>query len=189
LGVRPGRRPGTRGRIASATAPRPATDLPGELGHDYAAARPDHAPLGGYLTLASVFGVALTGGLVAAPLRGRELPRLGGGDLVLIGVATHKVSRLITKDRVTSFLRAPFTRYQEATGHGEVAEEARGTGLQKALGELLICPYCIALWVAGGFLVGTVHAPRVTRLLAGMWTAHAVADFVQLGYSAAEKRA
>jgi hypothetical protein len=40
-----------------------------------------------------------------------------------------------------------------------------------------------------GGTVGYVHAPRLTRLLAGMWSAHAVADFVQLAYSSAEKRA
>ena len=67
-------------------------------------------------------------------------------------------------------------------------EEARGRGLRYATGELLTCPYCLAQWVAGGFVIGYVHAPRVTRLLAGMWTAHAIADAVQLAYSAAEQR-
>jgi hypothetical protein len=52
-----------------------------------------------------------------------------------------------------------------------------------------VCPYCLAQWIAAGFTVGYVHAPRLTRLLAGMWSAHAVADFVQLAYSSAEERA
>jgi Protein of unknown function (DUF1360) len=108
--------------------------------------------------------------------------------VVLIGVATHKVSRLLTKDKVTSFLRAPFTRFQEEAGHGELEEVARGRGLRLAVGELLVCPYCIAQWVAGAFFLGLVFAPRITRVLAGMWSAHAIADSVQLAYSAAEKR-
>jgi hypothetical protein len=42
--------------------------------------------------------------------------------------------------------------------------------------------------VAGGFTVGIVAAPRVTRLLAGMFTMVAAADFLHLAYKAAEKR-
>jgi hypothetical protein len=74
-----------------------------------------------------VFGAALTGGLVAAHRSGRELPeRLGARDLLLAGIATHKLSRLITKDKITSAVRAPFTRFQEKAGHGELDEAARG---------------------------------------------------------------
>ena len=40
--------------------------------------------------------------------------------------------------------------------------------------------------MAGAFTLGYVFAPRTTRLLAGMWTVHAIADAAQLAYSAAE---
>ncbi|MEA2156469.1 MAG: hypothetical protein QOE11_2609 [Solirubrobacteraceae bacterium] len=150
----------------------------------------EHRPLGGYTALAGVFTAALAGGLVAAQRGGGTLPEeLSVKDVVLAGVATHKLSRLIAKDKATSFLRAPFTRYQESTGHGELAEAARGEGLRLAIGELLICPYCLAQWIAGAFAVGHVASPRLTRLLTAMWTAHAIADAAQLAYSAAEKRA
>jgi Protein of unknown function (DUF1360) len=43
--------------------------------------------------------------------------------VLLHGLATQKASRLIATDKVTSFLRAPFTRYQEPAGHGELEEE------------------------------------------------------------------
>jgi hypothetical protein len=171
------------------TAPQDRTDLPGTLGADYGRDA-QHRPLGSYAVLTGAFGAALGGALLAARRSGRPVPeRLSAQDVLLAGVATHKLSRLIAKDKVTSFLRAPFTRFQESAGHGEIEEEARGQGLRLATGELLICPYCLAQWVAAGFTVGYVHAPRLTRLLAGMWTAHAVADFVQLAYSSAEKRA
>jgi hypothetical protein len=106
----------------------------------------------------------------------------------MAGIATQKVSRLIAKDKVTSFVRAPFTRFQEKAGHGEVEEQPRGTGLRRATGELVACPYCLAQWISGGFAVGYVFTPRLTRLLAGMWTIHALADAAQLAYRAAEKR-
>jgi hypothetical protein len=150
----------------------------------------EHRPLGGYGVLSSIFGASLVGGLVAAHRAGRSLPEeLSAKDIVLMGIATQKVSRLITKEKASSFVRAPFTHYQEPTGYGEVAEEARGEGLRLAIGELLICPYCLAQWIAGAFTIGHVASPRLARLLTSMWTAHALADALQLAYSAAEKRA
>jgi hypothetical protein len=149
----------------------------------------EHRPLGGYFALASLFEASFAGALVAAHRAGRPLPAdIRVKDIVLTGVATHKLARLIAKDKVTSYIRAPFTRFQERTGYGEVAEEARGDGLRLAIGELLICPYCLAQWIAGAFTIGHVAAPRLTRLLTAMWTAHALADAAQLAYSAAEKR-
>jgi hypothetical protein len=147
-------------------------------------------PLAAYAGLTAGFGVALGGALGAMRAAGRELPeRPALGDVVLMGVATHKLSRLISKDRVTSFLRAPFTRLQEPAGHGEVEEAARGTGVQLAVGELLVCPYCLAQWVAAGFAVGLAAAPRATRFVAGIYAAETIADVLQLAYQAAEDRA
>jgi hypothetical protein len=164
------------------------TDLPGTLGGGYAAGD-EHRPLGGYALLSTAFATAMAAAFVTARRRGRPLPEIGLQDVLLGGVATHKLARLIAKDKVTSFIRAPFTRFQEKAGHGELEEEARGRGLQMAAGELLICPYCLAQWISGGFIAGHLHAPRLTRLLAGMWTMHAVADAIQLAYGAAERRA
>jgi hypothetical protein len=146
----------------------------------------DDRPLGGYTALTAAFGTAFAGALIALRASGRRPDELRVGDLVLGGIATHKLSRLIAKDRVTSFIRAPFTRYQDREGHGEISEEARGSGLQKAMGELLICPYCLAQWVAAGVGVGFVAAPRTTRFLAGVYAMETVSDFLQLAYSAAE---
>jgi hypothetical protein len=164
------------------------TDLPNAIGDGYARDAEGHRPIAGYAVLSGGFTVAFAAALVEAQRAGRLPERLDARDLVLAGVATHKLARLIAKDKVTSFIRAPFTRYQEASGHGEVEEAARGTGLRLATGELLICPYCLAQWIAGAFAIGFVRAPRVTRLLAGMWTIHTIADALQLAYAAAESR-
>ncbi len=94
-------------------------------------------PLGGYAVIAGLYGAAFAGFLLTAKKADRPLPeRIGLKDILLLGVATHKVSRLITKDWVTSPLRAPFTEYQGTAGAGEVKEKARGQGLQRALGDL-----------------------------------------------------
>lgn len=150
----------------------------------------EHRPLRAYAGLTAAFGTALGGSILASRRAGRELPeRVGWSDVVLLGVATHKLSRLIAKDRVTSFIRAPFTVYQEPGGPGQVEERARGTGARLALGELLICPYCLAQWVSAAFACGLVAAPRTTRLVAALYTVETLSDFLQLAYHAGEERA
>ena len=94
----------------------------------------------------------------------------------------------ISKDRITSFVRAPFTEFEGRAGHGEVDEKPRGRGLRRSFGELLTCPYCLAQWVTAGFAVGLVYAPRATRLVATVYTAEAISDFLQLAYKAGEDR-
>ncbi len=55
------------------------------------------------------------------------------------------------------------------------------------MGDLIICAYCLGLWSTGAIGAGMVAAPRTTRFLAGVLAAHAGADALQVGYSAAEK--
>jgi Protein of unknown function (DUF1360) len=149
----------------------------------------DERPLASYAILAGTYGGALAASLVILHARGHELPEhFTAADMLLVGVASHKLSRLITRGKVTSFLRAPTTRFQRSSGHGEVEEEPRGHGLRFAVGELLVCPYCIAQWIATGLTVGLVGAPRVTRLLSTISVAHTVSDFLQVVYRAAENQ-
>jgi hypothetical protein len=152
----------------------------------------EHRPLDGYLAAMGAFGV-LAGSLgAAAKLGGKPVPeRPATADVVLISVATHKLSRLLAKDSVTSPLRAPFTRYSEPGGAAEVNEEVRdqGSSLRHGIGELISCPFCLAVWVATGLTGGLVLAPRLTRLAAATLTATAVSDFLQMAYSIAKEAA
>ena len=146
-------------------------------------------PMAGRVTLVAAFGASLVAARVAARVTGREPPeRPHPADVVMVGFATHKLSRLLTKAKATSFMRAPFTEYEEAKGRGEVEERPRGEGARRALGELLVCPFCMSQWISAGFAAGLVLAPRATRLVAASYSAQAVADFLQLAYAAAEKR-
>ncbi|GAA3748956.1 DUF1360 domain-containing protein [Plantactinospora mayteni] len=152
----------------------------------------EYRPLGGYLAAMGTYaGVALALG-IAAKTTGRRAPdRPGASDVVLLSVATHKLSRLLSKDAVTSPLRAPFTRYDRPIGSGEVMEQVRdqGSSTRHAVGELLSCPFCLAVWVATGLTGGLVLAPRLTRLVATAFTAVAASDFLQMGYAVAQRAA
>jgi hypothetical protein len=148
-----------------------------------------HRPLVAYNALIAAFNGLAAGGLLAAHRAGRLPERLSAGDIALAGAATYRLARLLARDRVTSGLRAPFTRFQDDAGHGEVDEAARGTGLRRALGELLVCPDCLALWVAGGFTAGLVVRPRVTRAVAASLAIHAAADALQAADTATRQKA
>jgi hypothetical protein len=153
-------------------------------------AEPDERPpLAAYATFAAVFHGAMAGAVVAAKRSGRDLPeRVGPGDIALIGTASYKLSRLVAKKKVTAFVRAPFTELEGRGGPAELEEHARGSGLQRAIGELLTCPYCLGLWASGGFHAGLLFAPRTTRFSASVLAAMAISDFLQIAYKAAERR-
>ena len=150
----------------------------------HAYAHGEERPLGSFVVLMGAYGglvAALSG---AVRTSGTPLPeRIGPADLALITVATAELARLIAKDPVTSPLRAPFTSFAGTSGEAELAEEVRGSGPRKAVGELVTCPFCLGQWVATGLLFGLVLAPRQTRLAASVFTVVAGADVLQLAYA------
>jgi hypothetical protein len=162
---------------------------PEQGGYAGYAAPGERPPFGSYAVLTAVFNAALAAGLAGAKRSGRELPeRFGAGDVVLTGVATHKLSRLIAKEKITAFARAPFTEFKEPGGPAEVEERPRGQGWRRTIGELLICPYCLGMWISGGFNLGLVLAPRHTRFAASVLTGLTISDFLQIAYKAADER-
>jgi hypothetical protein len=130
-------------------------------------------PLPEYATLTTVFAGVLGGFLLLAR---KQLPeRVGWSDVARIGLASYKVGRLVAKDEVTKFVRAPVTRNEEAS-------EPEPQGWPRALGELVTCPYCVGLWIAAGFSYGLVLFPRETRFVTALFGAQAVADFLNAGF-------
>ncbi len=144
----------------------------------------EERPLGGYLAAMGAY-TAATGTLaILTRLTRRELPDdLAVKDVLLSAAATHKLSRLITKDPVTSPLRAPFTVFEGQEGPAELKEEVRGHGARKAVGELITCPFCLDLWVATGLMAGYIYLPRATRLAVDTLAVLAGADLLQFAYA------
>lgn len=130
-------------------------------------------PLPEYATLVTVFSAALGGFLVLG--RNRVPERIGLGDLARVGVASYKVGRLVAKDEVTSWVRAPVTRDEEA-------QEPEREGMARALGELVTCPYCIGLWVSAVLTAALAVRPRETRVVTTVFGAQAVADFLNAAF-------
>jgi hypothetical protein len=119
--------------VITEEGPVPLLDLDGYSKAD------EERPLRAYAVLAVVYN-ALFGGFLVLARRGKldDLARQATpGNILLLGVATHKLSRLISKDWVTSPIRAPFTTYEGPASASEVNERPRGHGMRLALGELL----------------------------------------------------
>jgi hypothetical protein len=144
----------------------------------------EERPLGGDLGAMGVYLGLVSAAAAAVRASDKELPeRIPVGDAVLLTVATFRLARRIAKDPITAPVRAPFVRFEGASGHAEVAEEVREHGgVKHAVGELLTCPFCLAQWVGTGFVFGYVTAPKATRLAALTMTMVAGSDVLQFVY-------
>jgi hypothetical protein len=142
----------------------------------------DPRPLQGYAGI--LVSYAALAGVLTLGLRGKRfrLKSLSPMDLLLYALATEHLSRVITKDSLTSVIRAPFTRFDEPAGEGEVNEEVIGTGARHAIGELLTCPFCMAQWVATGLVAGSVAMPALTTAVVSISAAARASDYLDLLY-------
>ena len=150
----------------------------------------DEERLSSYATLIGVFNLIFAVFLLIVKGTGRNVPeRVDTKDIALLGMATHKLSMIGANDAVTSPLRAPFTEFQEKESPKNVEEQPRGRGLRKSVGELILCQFCLGMWVAAFFTYGLVLVPRVTRLFATILTILTVSDYLHQTYKALMNRA
>ena len=147
-------------------------------------------PLSGYVMTLTTYGGLVGAVAAAARLTGREVPDgFSPADITLGALATHKLSRLLAKDPVTSPLRAPFTSYQGTAGPAELQEDVRGQGGRKAVGELVTCPFCTGVWVATGLAAGLVFFPKATRVARDTLAMLAGADLLQFTHAVLQNAA
>ncbi len=137
--------------------------------------------------------LGLYGGFVAlAQRKGRPLSQsISSLDLVLLGLATLRLSRLAAWDEVTSFLRLPFVQHRpEDKVEGE-QQEPRGRGLLRALGELVVCTTCIGAWIAAVLTYALYLVPSAVRpfltIMAAAGLGQLADSLLSLLYSARDK--
>jgi len=134
-------------------------------------------PLGSYMVLMGAYSGLVVSAAAAVRISGRSLKKeFSTRDVLLIALATHKFARMLSKDPITSPLRAPFTSFEGTSADAELAEAVRGKGLQHAIGELLTCPLCLDQWVATALLFGLILLPRTTRFISSLFAVVALAD-------------
>ena len=145
-------------------------------------------PARDYALLVALFNGAMAVALLARRRSGGPLlDRVDPKDLMLYAIATQKLSRVMTKGKVTTALRAPFTAVEGKGGAGELEERPRGRGLRRAIGELLTCPFCLGTWIASGFVYGSIFSPAVTRTVGSIFAVSGLADFLNQSYLKAQE--
>lgn len=138
---------------------------------------PERPPYEAYATLVGVFAL----GLAAASRASRPDQELKPIDLISLGLATFKASRTVSRDKVTSFVREPFV---EGTAYDGSAETPAGSGMQRAVGELVTCTRCVGTWLAAGLATSLAVSPRFGKLLVWSLDAAALNDFLQAAFVA-----
>ena len=142
-----------------------------------------------YRAYAAIFGL-YAASLAGAGALGRTLERdpqcQTALDLAVLGLATFKVARTLSRDSVASFVREPFVRGDARSGD---QEPVRTGGFEEAIGELVTCTRCIGTWAAAGLASTQILAPRFGRLLTWSLGAAAANDFLQAGFTALKEKA
>jgi hypothetical protein len=147
---------------------------------------PVRPPYGAYAGIMGAFvvGLAAAGGLARA--LGRDPREHSLLDLFVLGAATFKASRTISRDEVTSFMRQPFVAGTAKEG----AEDPVETGdLRQAIGELVTCSRCAGTWVAAGLASTQIVSPQFGRLLTWSLATAGVNDWLQAGFAALTAKA
>ena len=93
--------------------------------------------------------------------------------ILILGLASFRLTRLIVYDKITEFLRSPFFNEVEETnedGTKDIYLLPKEKGLKKWIGELLSCFWCTGIWVSIGitllFLSGARWGSFIILILA-----------------------
>ena len=123
-----------------------------------------------YAALNAVWAGLLAGTLTLT--RGEAPP---AKELPVYALASFAMTKAISREKVGTWARAPLV--------DEGAGKPKGSRLRYAAGELLTCTRCLGTWSSLG-LVG-LHAarPREARIVATVFAAAGVNDWLQSGFS------
>jgi len=143
----------------------PVTDTPTEP-HQYAA-------------LSATYGTLLA--VLAYTTRHRSAD--AQQELVPLVAATFALSKLIAKEKVETWVRAPFVQ------EGVEGRPPKGTGMRYAIGELLTCTRCLGAWSALGLVGLRMASPETGRTVTTVLAASAGNDVLQAGFTYLTERA
>lgn len=130
-----------------------------------------------YLTLVGTF-TGLLATFSSLKQQQKALEELKPLDFALLGLATYRTGRLIAFDKVTQPIRNPFAQTKPDKFKAGDTVEPRGSGVQKAIGELIACPTCAGTWVAAGLVYGLAIAPKPTRLFLTIMAASGMGEIL-----------
>jgi Protein of unknown function (DUF1360) len=130
-----------------------------------------------YAVLSGVYGSLLGALALAARKRRDSQEPITGTEIAVTGAATFALAKLLSHEKVESWLRAPFV---EETPTGE--QKPKGRRMRYAIGELLTCSRCAGAWSALGVVGLRVLSPDTGRVVTNVLAASAANDYLQSGF-------
>ena len=128
-----------------------------------------------YAALSAGYGALLGAIVIGARERPDPVVRQ---EIPALGLATFALAKLISKEKVESWMREPFV---EETANGR---RPKGRRLRYAVGELLTCTRCVGAWSSLGLVALRVTRPREARVVTSVLATSALNDFLQAGFAA-----
>jgi hypothetical protein len=133
-----------------------------------------------YAALSAGYGALLGAIVIGARERPDPVVRQ---EIPALGLATFALAKLISKEKVESWMREPFV---EETANGR---RPKGRRLRYAVGELLTCTRCVGAWSSLGLVALRVTRPREAKVVTAVLATSALNDFLQTGFTWACTRA
>jgi hypothetical protein len=83
-------------------------------------------------------------------------------DLLILVLASYRLTHLIVFDEIAAFIRNPFVRVSfvsDEAGQIQRQIEILGTGWRYGMGVLLSCYWCVGIWSAAFFVLLHLYVP------------------------------
>src|SRR3954447_3525904 len=129
-----------------------------------------------YATLSAGYAAGAAAVLLAARDHGEQI--VHPAEIVPLGVAAFALSKLISKEKIDSWMREPFV---EELPDGE--RRPKGRRMRYAIGELLTCTRCVGAWSSLGLVGLRLRRPREARIVTTLLGTSAVNDWLQAGFT------
>jgi hypothetical protein len=153
--------------------PNPSTPLPSTRDADYVA-------------LEVVFATGLAGVVALTTRRTRsKIAPISRAELPALAIATFALADVVSKERISTWLREPFV--VESADHRPL--EPAGSGIRRAIGELLTCSRCAGTWSALGLLGLRTAFPTTGKVTINVLALTGANDILQAGFRILIERA
>ncbi len=132
------------------------------------------------LTYTSLTGIFMGLFALFTFTRGRkhDLVEIKPFDLVQLGLASYRLGRMVSYDKVFEAYRAPFTRTVPDPSGEDMTVVPRGKGTRSAIGELIACPICAGTWIAAGLVYALNLFPSATRTFLAIASSIGLAEVI-----------
>jgi hypothetical protein len=97
--------------------------------------------------------------------------------ILIISLASFRLTRLIVFDKITEFIRSPF--FDEVMEDDEIFLVAKPTGIKKWVGEMLSCYWCTGIWVSAFLVVGQMFFLPLFKPLTLILAIAAIASVIE----------